>query len=188
MSDESCLVLCQAGRCPSPCCGGPSVGKHQDRCHALCATQELNRIFVRSDRLNSEAIVEFVRALCTVAREELRTPGAPRVYSLTKIVEIAHFNMTRIRCAAHLSAHGMCTWQLELRSRSVVMKCQLFPCMAIQVVSCSRTEFPPAVYPAPTGWCGAASGRCWRTSSWRWGATPTCRSPCTASTRCGSWR
>ena len=54
---------------------------------------------MRSDRLNSEAIVEFVRALCTVAREELRTPGAPRVYSLTKIVEIAHFNMTRIRCS-----------------------------------------------------------------------------------------
>lgn len=65
-------------------------------------TQELNRIFVRSDRLNSEAIVEFVRALCMVAREELRVHGAPRVYSLNKIVEIAHFNMGRIRCASFL--------------------------------------------------------------------------------------
>jgi brefeldin A-inhibited guanine nucleotide-exchange protein len=65
---------------------------------SVALLQELNRIFVRSDRLNSEAIVEFVRALCAVAREELRAPGAPRVYSLTKIVEIAHFNMTRIRC------------------------------------------------------------------------------------------
>ena len=68
--------------------------------------QELNRIFVRSDRLNSEAIVEFVRALCAVAREELRAPGAPRVYSLTKIVEIAHFNMTRIRCPLLLCLHA----------------------------------------------------------------------------------
>lgn len=42
--------------------------------------------------------MEFVRALCTVAREELRSPQAPRVYSLTKLVEISHFNMGRIRC------------------------------------------------------------------------------------------
>ena len=33
-----------------------------------------------------------------MAREELAAPGAPRVYSLTKIVEISHFNMSRIRC------------------------------------------------------------------------------------------
>lgn len=78
----------------------------------LLLLQELNRIFVRSDRLNSEAIVEFVRALCAVAREELRTPGAPRVYSLTKIVEIAHFNMTRIRCAeAPAAAATACGWR-----------------------------------------------------------------------------
>jgi len=77
----------------------PTCHPYQLRNWPLLSPQELNRIFVRSDRLNSEAIVEFVRALCTVAREELRTPGAPRVYSLTKIVEIAHFNMTRIRCA-----------------------------------------------------------------------------------------
>ncbi len=70
--------------------------------------QELNRIYVRSDRLNSEAIVEFVRALCTVAREELRAPGAPRVYSLTKIVEISHFNMSRIRCCPRTSALRRC--------------------------------------------------------------------------------
>lgn len=65
----------------------------------VCGAQELNRIFVRSYKLNSEAIVEFVSALCTVAREELRVHGAPRVYSLNKIVEIAHFNMERIRYA-----------------------------------------------------------------------------------------
>ena len=46
-----------------------------------------------SDRLDSEAIVEFVKALCTTAQEELAPVKAPRVYSLTKIVEISHFNI-----------------------------------------------------------------------------------------------
>ena len=60
--------------------------------------QELNRFFVDSVRLESDAVVEFVSTLCAVSREEL-TPGAgpPRVFSLGKIVEIAHFNMGRIR-------------------------------------------------------------------------------------------
>ena len=52
---------------------------------------------LRSGLLDSEAIVEFVRALCTVAQEELRPVASPRVYSLTKIIEISHFNMSRIR-------------------------------------------------------------------------------------------
>jgi brefeldin A-inhibited guanine nucleotide-exchange protein len=58
---------------------------------------EVNKIFSRSQRLNSEAIVDFVKALCKVSMEELRSPSDPRVFSLTKIVEISHFNMTRIR-------------------------------------------------------------------------------------------
>lgn len=56
-----------------------------------------------SDQLDSEAIVEFVRALCAVAQEELDPAHAPRVYGLTKIVEISHFNMSRIRQAYTLS-------------------------------------------------------------------------------------
>ncbi|KAL3536935.1 hypothetical protein ACH5RR_000301 [Cinchona calisaya] len=58
---------------------------------------EMNRIFVRSQKLNSEAIVDFVKALCKVSMEELRSTSDPRVFSLTKIVEIAHYNMNRIR-------------------------------------------------------------------------------------------
>lgn len=58
---------------------------------------ELTRIFVRSQKLNSEAIVDFVKALCKVSMEELRSTSDPRVFSLTKIVEIAHYNMSRIR-------------------------------------------------------------------------------------------
>ncbi|KAI3719383.1 hypothetical protein L6452_20280 [Arctium lappa] len=58
---------------------------------------EMNRIFIRSQKLNSEAIVDFVKALCKVSMEELQSTSDPRVFSLTKIVEIAHYNMNRIR-------------------------------------------------------------------------------------------
>ncbi|MED6170939.1 Brefeldin A-inhibited guanine nucleotide-exchange protein 2 [Stylosanthes scabra] len=60
-------------------------------------SSEMNRIFTRSQKLNSEAIVDFVKALCKVSMEEQRSPSDPRVFSLTKIVEIAHYNMDRIR-------------------------------------------------------------------------------------------
>lgn len=62
----------------------------------LIDPMEVHRMFVHSERLNSEAVVEFVRALCRVSLEELRS-DRPRVFALTKIVEIAHFNMSRIR-------------------------------------------------------------------------------------------
>ncbi|KAL3649473.1 Brefeldin A-inhibited guanine nucleotide-exchange protein 2 [Castilleja foliolosa] len=58
---------------------------------------EVNHIFIRSQKLNSEAIVDFVKALCKVSMDELRSTSDPRVFSLTKIVEIAHYNMNRIR-------------------------------------------------------------------------------------------
>ncbi|XP_041997061.1 brefeldin A-inhibited guanine nucleotide-exchange protein 1-like [Salvia splendens] len=58
---------------------------------------ELNHIFAHSQRLNSEAIVSFVTALCKVSMLELQSPTDPRVFSLTKLVEVAHYNMNRIR-------------------------------------------------------------------------------------------
>ncbi|KAE8702015.1 Brefeldin A-inhibited guanine nucleotide-exchange protein 3 [Hibiscus syriacus] len=58
---------------------------------------EMNRIFARSQKLNNEAIIDFVKALCKVSMEELRSTSDPRVFSLTKIVEITHYNMNRIR-------------------------------------------------------------------------------------------
>ncbi|XWS68375.1 hypothetical protein CRYUN_Cryun04dG0084600 [Craigia yunnanensis] len=58
---------------------------------------ELNHVFAHSQRLNSEAIVSFVKALCKVSISELQSPTDPRVFSLTKLVEIAHYNMNRIR-------------------------------------------------------------------------------------------
>lgn len=50
---------------------------------------ELNHIFAHSQRLNSEAIVSFVTALCKVSMSELQSPTDPRVFSLTKLVEVA---------------------------------------------------------------------------------------------------
>ncbi|KAH6833311.1 SEC7-like guanine nucleotide exchange family protein [Perilla frutescens var. hirtella] len=59
--------------------------------------EDMNRIFIRSQKLNSEAIIDFVKALCKVSMYELRSTSDPRVFSITKIVEIAHYNMNRIR-------------------------------------------------------------------------------------------
>lgn len=50
---------------------------------------ELNHVYANSQRLNSEAIVAFVKALCKVAMSELQSPTDPRVFSLTKLVETA---------------------------------------------------------------------------------------------------
>ncbi|XVF44672.1 hypothetical protein PTKIN_Ptkin02bG0142900 [Pterospermum kingtungense] len=58
---------------------------------------ELNHVFGHSQRLNSDAIVAFVKALCKVSISELQSPTDPRVFCLTKLVEIAHYNMNRIR-------------------------------------------------------------------------------------------
>ncbi|XP_058753031.1 brefeldin A-inhibited guanine nucleotide-exchange protein 1-like isoform X1 [Vicia villosa] len=58
---------------------------------------ELNHVFAHSQGLNGEAIVAFVKALCKVSISELQSPTDPRVFGLTKIVEIAHYNMNRIR-------------------------------------------------------------------------------------------
>ena len=41
--------------------------------------------------------VEFVKALCAVSVEELSSHSRPRMFSLTKIVEISYYNMGRIR-------------------------------------------------------------------------------------------
>jgi len=64
---------------------------------AACDAATLNGVFLRSNRLDSEAIVVFVRSLCAISSDELRDVKAPRVFTLTKVVEVALYNMTRIR-------------------------------------------------------------------------------------------
>ena len=56
----------------------------------------IDRIFSASSQLEPDAIVEFVAHLCAVSREELSNDD-PQVYSLQKIVEIAYYNMPRVR-------------------------------------------------------------------------------------------
>ncbi|KAI5080930.1 hypothetical protein GOP47_0004113 [Adiantum capillus-veneris] len=72
----------------------------------------MNQIFTPSQNLNCEAIVDFVKALCKVSMEELRSPTDPRVFSLTKSVEIAHYNMNRIRLV----------WKLQIETLLDVKK------------------------------------------------------------------
>ncbi|THD26854.1 Brefeldin A-inhibited guanine nucleotide-exchange protein 1 [Fasciola hepatica] len=56
----------------------------------------VDKIFTGSVRLNGDAIVDFVKALCQVSREELTLPQ-PRIFTLQKVVEISYYNMGRIR-------------------------------------------------------------------------------------------
>ncbi|XP_065569507.1 brefeldin A-inhibited guanine nucleotide-exchange protein 1-like isoform X3 [Artemia franciscana] len=57
----------------------------------------VDRIFTCSTRLDGDAIVEFVKALCQVSIDELNHPTHPRIFSLQKLVEISYYNMGRIR-------------------------------------------------------------------------------------------
>ncbi|VDO69404.1 unnamed protein product [Heligmosomoides polygyrus] len=57
----------------------------------------VDRIFHGSCRLSADAIVSFVRALCAVSKEELNQPATPRMFLLGKLVEVAFYNMGRIR-------------------------------------------------------------------------------------------
>lgn len=60
----------------------------------------VDRIFTNTGNLNGEAIVHFARALTDVSWDEIKVSGSndsPRTYSLQKIVEIAYYNMTRVR-------------------------------------------------------------------------------------------
>ncbi|KAI3634879.1 hypothetical protein MIR68_007260 [Amoeboaphelidium protococcarum] len=65
---------------------------------------QVDRIYTSSVRLNGSSIVEFVRYLSQVSMEEIQQSTSsstlttvPRMYSLTKLVEISYYNMNRIR-------------------------------------------------------------------------------------------
>ena len=57
---------------------------------------EIDKIFAHTVQLNDDAIVFFVQSLCAVSDSEVDTQE-PRTFSLQKLIEIAYFNMTRIR-------------------------------------------------------------------------------------------
>lgn len=69
--------------------------------NAFVATENLDPthldlLFTRSRLLSSAGIVAFVTCLCEVSKEELQLPE-PRIFSLQKLVEVADYNMNRIR-------------------------------------------------------------------------------------------
>jgi len=57
----------------------------------------IEAVFVNSQHYTSECIVDFVNELCLVALDEIHNPKEPRIFASQKIVEVAHYNMDRIR-------------------------------------------------------------------------------------------
>ncbi|KAI3405059.2 SEC7 [Candida oxycetoniae] len=60
----------------------------------------IDKVFTNSSNLSGPSIVEFVKALSEVAKEEIDSSGKssnPRTFSLQKFVDICYYNMDRIR-------------------------------------------------------------------------------------------
>ncbi|XKL63402.1 hypothetical protein PGB90_005766 [Kerria lacca] len=75
----------------------PSVKESIGETSSQSVVVAVDRIFTGSIRLDGDAIVDFVTALCQVSLEELANANHPRMFSLQKIVEISYYNMGRIR-------------------------------------------------------------------------------------------
>ncbi|KAK3838349.1 MAG: hypothetical protein JOS17DRAFT_770716 [Linnemannia elongata] len=58
----------------------------------------IDKIFVNSTSLSGDAVVHLFKSICAVSLEEVEgSRGAPRMYMLQRIIEIADYNMVRIR-------------------------------------------------------------------------------------------
>eukprot|EP01119_Soliformovum_irregulare_P013394 TRINITY_DN3553_c0_g1_i7.p1 TRINITY_DN3553_c0_g1~~TRINITY_DN3553_c0_g1_i7.p1 ORF type:complete len:1701 (-),score=587.09 TRINITY_DN3553_c0_g1_i7:49-5151(-) len=82
------------------------LGGHFEQANATMVADQLDssiqtsidRIFTSSTQLNSNEIEHFVKCLCRISREEIESGSAEhKMFSLQKLVELAHFNMDRIR-------------------------------------------------------------------------------------------
>ena len=69
------------------------VKKFQSQATAIA----IDKIFSSSGSLDGKSIAEFIKCLCTVSLEEVNSAEEPRMFSMQKIVEIAYYNMNRIR-------------------------------------------------------------------------------------------
>lgn len=56
---------------------------------------DIDKIFNRSVLLDGESILDFISCLCKLSEDELKTNS--RIFSLQKLVEVADYNMNRIR-------------------------------------------------------------------------------------------
>lgn len=59
--------------------------------------QQIESIFLQSVNLNTDAIIDFIGALCQVSQEELADEDNPKKFCLQKLVEVASLNMNRVR-------------------------------------------------------------------------------------------
>jgi len=57
----------------------------------------INCIFSRSSSFELEEIMDFIMCICKTSDEELKSPQLQGTYSLQKLVEVAHFNLDRIK-------------------------------------------------------------------------------------------
>lgn len=70
----------------------------------------IDKIFHSSIDLDNEAIVEFVKCLCAVSSDEIFSITEVRDFSLKKLIEVAHYNILRIKLVwgkiwSHMSEH-----------------------------------------------------------------------------------
>ncbi|AET39273.1 Arf family guanine nucleotide exchange factor SEC7 Ecym_4206 [Eremothecium cymbalariae DBVPG len=60
----------------------------------------IDRIFTNSAKLSAQGILDFIKALIQVSREEIESSqdaATPRMFSLQKMVDVCYYNMDRIR-------------------------------------------------------------------------------------------
>eukprot|EP01084_Bolivina_argentea_P204868 349929_1 len=55
------------------------------------------KVFTGTEKLSAQAILQFVTYLCEASSDEIYNHANPRSFCLQKIVDIAHFNMHRVR-------------------------------------------------------------------------------------------
>ncbi|EAR83565.3 Sec7 domain protein (macronuclear) [Tetrahymena thermophila SB210] len=58
---------------------------------------EIDKIFHLSNQFDAETIVEFIRCLCELSKEELENIHNPRIFCIQRIGEVTEFNMSRVR-------------------------------------------------------------------------------------------
>ncbi|KAJ3440409.1 hypothetical protein M0812_14076 [Anaeramoeba flamelloides] len=57
----------------------------------------IDKIYLNTTNLNNNSIVTFIEHLCFVSEKELQCLPKPRLFSLQKLIEVACYNLTRIR-------------------------------------------------------------------------------------------
>ena len=61
------------------------------------SANQIEAIYLNSEKLKTKGIVQFIEELCRISKEELSDEDRPRKFSLQKLVEVASLNMNRVR-------------------------------------------------------------------------------------------